>query len=73
MLSLSLLNPLLGLAKDFNEPFLFTSRLGLDIILPCYERRRRHHDGLSSALTVEAEPDAAVIEEVELKVAPAAD
>mmetsp|Transcript_29176 Transcript_29176/g.74450 ORF Transcript_29176/g.74450 Transcript_29176/m.74450 type:complete len:299 (+) Transcript_29176:1038-1934(+) len=66
------LRPLLRLAQHLHQPLLLRPRLGHHVVLPCDERGRRHHDGLDAA-AIQPELDAAVIQQVELQVASAAD
>src|SRR6202034_76947 len=47
------------------------ARLGAPAVLPAHQRRERHEDRLGAVARLEAEERAAVVEEVELDVAPA--
>src|SRR6185436_20888590 len=54
------------------EPFFSRSGLGLPVVAPGDQRRQRHQDRLGAAARLQAEQRAAVVDEVELDVAPAA-
>src|SRR6185295_1222641 len=57
--------------QELRELRLGAARLRREAVLPARERRQRHQDGLDAAARLQAEQRSAVVEQVELDVAPA--